>query len=80
MTWQPIKTAPKDRVIELATFPSRDGQRKLNLCIFIGDAGLAAPHATHWRELGNDPKFWLSHPIANAGVTSSSGKADATQP
>lgn len=49
MDWQPIRTAPKDRAIELATFPARDGDNKPNL--FIGDAAASAPNATHWREV-----------------------------
>ena len=57
--WQPIETAPTDRVIELGRFPNSVGANRVNF--FFGDARLCNPEMTHWRE----------HPTtATGGVTS----------
>lgn len=51
MTWHPIRSnpPPSDRLIEVAKFPNTDPEPKTT--VFIGYVGIAAPWATHWREI-----------------------------
>ena len=52
--WQPIATAPADRVVEIATFPAMVRENAIPRLAIGPDLQSSYPTATHWRELSDD--------------------------
>jgi len=69
--WQPIASAPADRVVEIATFPVLVREDAVPRLAVGPDLKAAYPTSTHWRELSDDICSVLRQAILRRGVPAS---------